>query len=123
MKAVFRSTISRVVVATACAVAIGVGVIAQPAVAGQTYLGGTSGYVVLPTATCYYKETFNQNNVKIPAPQIYAADVNWGGGNDGNWTRYVVYVLDPNGQVVRTSNYSGWAYAYDNRPAAFSGAD
>jgi hypothetical protein len=105
----------------AVAVLVGIGAVAQPAAAGRYAASGSVGYVGLPTGTCTYYNAWNRLDVKVPVPAIYAADLNAGGGNDAAWARYQVYVVDRYGKTVRTSNFSGWAVAYDNRPAAFSG--
>jgi hypothetical protein len=115
------SKMFKAMAATALAVAIGLGVTAQPAAAGRYATAGSIGFVVLPTGTCTYRDVWDQLEVKVPAPTIYAPDRNAGGGNDAAWARYRVYVIDQWGNRVRESSFSGWALAYDNWSATFSG--
>lgn len=122
MKAQLISKMSKVIVATGLAVMLGVGVVAQPAAALRLYATGPVGYVALPTGTCTYYNGWNRLDVTVPTPTIYAPDQNWGAGNDAAWTRYQVHVVNRYGSIVRTSSFSGWAAAYDNQPATFSGA-
>jgi hypothetical protein len=97
----------------------------SPASAAVYAGGGSFGASFAPTIDCRYKVwvTTGVLQMTIPAPTVYAHDYRAGAGNDGAYIRYAAYVVDARtGGTVYGTGWSGWAYAYDNRPAAFTGA-
>jgi hypothetical protein len=101
---------------------VGGGVLAPAASAGVVTQSGSIGYVGLPTGNCTHYPSWSRLDVTTQAPTIYAPNLRAGGGNDSAWVRYQVFVVDSSRTVRAESTVSGWAAAYDNRAATFSGS-
>ena len=119
-----RQHLARLLVAVALVVAAVLTTV-TPASAAIYDGRGAFGAYVAPQIDCRHKVwgTTGVLQMTIPAPTVYARNYRAGAGNDGAYIRYAAYVVDARtGGVLYRTGYSGWAYAYDNRPAAFSGA-
>lgn len=102
--------------------ALTLGLTANKADAATYWSTGAVGSAQLPRGVCKFHNAWGRLDASINAPTIYARDYRAGGGNDWAWVRYRVFVVDSRGQTVQASSYSSWAVAYDNQPAALSGA-
>ncbi|MBC9820812.1 hypothetical protein [Terrabacter sp. MAHUQ-38] len=99
--------------------------VVSPASAATYASGGYVGSYAAPQIDCRHKiwGTTGVLQMTAPAPTVYARNYRAGAGNDGAYVRYAVYFVDARtGAVLNRTGWSGWSYAYDNRPAAFSGA-
>jgi hypothetical protein len=117
-------TARRALVGLGLVVASVVGVVG-PANAVTWTSSGAVGPSYTPQIDCRHKiyGTTGVLQMTAPAPTVYARDYRAGAGNDGAYVRYVAYLMDARTRAILASTaYSGWSYAYDNRPAAFSGA-
>ena len=83
---------------------------------------GVVGPEQAPRIQCRNKPVWRAVQVVAPPPVIYARDQRAGGANDAAIVRYRAFVVDfTTGQTVDTSSYSGFAAAWDNAPAQFTG--
>lgn len=118
-----RRLLGTVVKASAVSLAglVALGVLGvSPAGAATMSSSGSIGTATIPQGVCRYLGAWNQLNIETAPPSIYARNNRPGAGNDSQWVRYQVF-LEVNGKPVRASSYSGFAIAYDNSPAKFSG--
>lgn len=117
-----RQVIRRLMVGLTVLVAA-VGVV-QPVHAAAYAAGGAIGPSSIGQGTCSYMRT-NLNGwlqTETAPPAIYARNYTYGGGNDRQLVRYRAFLVNAyTGATVRATGYSGLAWAWDNRPAPFSG--
>lgn len=100
-------------------------VLVSPASAGSYAGAGAIGPYAVPQIDCRHKiwGTTGVLQMTAPPPTVYAYNYRAGAGNDGAYIRYAVYLANVRtGATMQASSWSGWAWAADNRPAAFSGA-
>jgi hypothetical protein len=84
--------------------------------------GGRPGPVYVPRANCAFNNAWGTLTLSTNPPTIYAPNRYSGAGNDRRLVRYRVSVVNLNtGQTVASTALSGWAWAWDNYPAQFSG--
>lgn len=102
--------------AAAAIATVGVGAAVE---AGQYWSTGWLGSATIPQGVCKYYPVWNRLDASINPPAIYAR--NSTSARDAQWVRYRVFVVDGTGRSVQASNYSGFALAYDDAPASFSG--
>jgi hypothetical protein len=119
------STTNRIIrLAAGLTAALSLTALAPTSADASVYAGqGTRGYHAIVRPTCRYFDTWNQVDLSAPPPQIYAANLRAGAGNDFQPVRYRVFLVDVGtNQTIASSNYSGIVTAGDNSPAVFSGA-
>jgi hypothetical protein len=112
-----RNAVATVVAAVLVSMLLGAG----PASAATYWSTGTVANASVPRGTCRYYDGWGRLDAMIAAPSVYAADLNHGAGNDAAYVRYRAFAVDRYGRTVQSSGYSGWAIAYDNKPATWSG--
>lgn len=112
----FRRKVT-IALAAAAIATVGVGAAVE---AGQYWSTGSLGPATVPQGVCKYYPVWGRLDAAINPPTIYAR--NSTSARDAQWVRYRVFVVDGTGRTVRASNYSAFVLAYDNAPAAFSGA-
>lgn len=96
-----------------------------PAEAARYAGGGYVGWHRTPDVDCRHKIWGSSSVLQMtaPPPTVYAYNARTGGGNDGAWVRYRIFLVDARtGQTLNSTGWSGFAWALDNRPAAWSGS-
>jgi hypothetical protein len=62
-------------------------------------------------------------HMNAPGPIVLAKNFHAGGGNDAAWVRFRTFLVDHRtGQTLARNGWSDWVYAYDNRPARWTGS-
>jgi hypothetical protein len=92
--------------------------------AGATVVGssGATGYSAVGPGSCEYLPVWGSLRVNAAPPAIYARDYRAGGGNDWQYVRYSVALIDTDtGAVVQQTGFSSPTVAWDNTPAQISG--
>ncbi|MCW2637546.1 MAG: hypothetical protein JWQ99_3913 [Blastococcus sp.] len=92
--------------------------------AGATVIGssGATGVSSVGQGACEYLPAWGNLRVSEAPPTIYARNYRSGGGNDWQYVRYSIALIDAaSGAVLQQTGYSGAAVAWDNAPARFSG--
>ena len=117
----FRSIAAKLASAALGAIALSA-IVVSPAAASTYWWTGNVGTATIPQGVCRYYSAWNRLDMAIDPPAIYARNNTVGAGNDSQWVRYRVFVVNSSGAAVQSSPYSGFAVAYDNSPARFSGA-
>jgi hypothetical protein len=79
---------------------------------------GAVGPVAVKPGVCVTAFKF-RSLYNVP-PAIYARNLHAGAGNDRMAVRYRSYLVS-NGRYIGRTDFSGWAIASDNQPAAFTG--
>lgn len=83
---------------------------------------GVWGYNVPSEVTCRYLDAWGQLRTEVTPPLAYAYDRTAGAGNDTQQVRYRLFYVDQvTGASLGSSGWSGFAWAYDNYPARWSG--
>jgi hypothetical protein len=92
---------------------------ASPAGAYQYWSSGVTGYSETFAGTCRYLDAWRVLQLSTSPPRIYGRDLQYGAGNDAQWVRFRLYLINANGAAIRENAWSDWAVAYDNRPATY----
>lgn len=95
---------------------------ASPAGATVVWSSGATGYTEVRQGACSYASVWRTLHVSAQPPVIYATNYRPGWGNDSQYVRYSVTLIDyDTGTPLQQSGYSGIAVARDNVAAQFSG--
>jgi hypothetical protein len=96
---------------------------ASPAGATVVWSSGATGYTTVSLGKCSYASVWRTLYTSAPPPTIYATNYRTGWGNDAQYVRYSVMLIDyDSGVTLQSTGYSGIAVAWDNSPAQFSGS-
>lgn len=120
----FARILTGTLVAAAALLTGGAVVSASPAQAYQYAGGGWVGGAGVDAVKCRYLNQWGVVRAELGTPVAYAANRSAGWGNDLQWVRYRLFAVDVrSGATVAVSGYSGFALAYDNVPARWTGSD
>jgi hypothetical protein len=120
MNTSIHRSVRRMIAAALVVVVVAIAGTCSIASAATYWSTGTLGSATIPNGVCKFNSAWGRLDAAIDPPSIYARNTT--SAVDAQWVRYQVYVVDARGVTVRSSGYSGFALAYDNRPAPFSGA-
>jgi hypothetical protein len=96
--------------------------LAGPAGATLIASAGATGPSAVGRGSCEYLPVWGSLRTNVAPPAIYARNYRAGGGNDWQYVRYSVSLIDAvSGAVVQQGGYSGTTVAWDNSPARFTG--
>ncbi len=102
---------------------LGVGLAAGTAGATVAAAAGMIGPSGVGHAGCSNKAYTNTLQIQVAPPTVYARNFNAGAGNDAQYVRYAVYLVNARtGATVGSTGFSGIAVAVDNAPARFTGS-
>jgi hypothetical protein len=100
------------------------GPLAGDSLAGTQYWStGSIGPSTTYVGHCRYYDAWNDIGLTTPAPEVYARNNYAGWGNDWQWVRFKVFIINRNnGDVYTPDGWSEWQKAWDNTPADFDWA-
>lgn len=81
---------------------------------------GSTGVADVSTVGCQYHDHWRTTTMTVPPPVVSGANLS--SRRDATWVRYRAYVVDANGRTVRSSSWSGWQLAHDDRALTWSGS-
>jgi hypothetical protein len=96
-------------------------VTAGSASAYQYWSTGAIGPSATSKGRCTFNNAWNNITLSTPIPTVYARDNTYGAGNDAQWVRYRIYLVDAAGNDIgQPTTWSEWELAYDNARAPFT---
>ena len=100
-------------------IAVAAALAASPASAYEYWRTGAVGYSETFVGTCRYMDAWHVLQLSTSPPRIYARDYHYGAGNDSQWVRFRLFLVNASGTTIQANAWSDWAVAYDNRPATY----
>jgi hypothetical protein len=101
--------------------ALSAGPFAGQSMAAAFWSTGAIGPSKTYVGNCRYYDYWQDIGLTTPAPEVYARNNRAGGGNDWQWVRYRVYVINRyTGSTSSPDGWSDWQQAWDNSYARFT---
>jgi len=86
----------------------------------QYWSTGKIGPSATPKGRCTFNNAWNNITLSTPIPTVYARNNTYGAGNDAQWVRYRIYLVNTAGNTIAgPSKWSEWELARDNARAPF----